>query len=274
MTSSAPAFTVVERLGSGATAYALLVEHDGVERVLKVARAVDHNDRLRDEGAVLEQLSHACVVRLYGTAEIGDRVGLLLSYAGQTTLGHTLREQGRLHLDMLERWGCDLLEALVYLESMGVPHRDIKPDNLGIAERPGNREKHLVLFDFSLSRASADNLHAGTTGYVDPFLPERRSWDLHADRWAATVTLFQMATGDLPRFGDGRSRTGGDQRRGDDRRRRVRRIDRRQARRVLPARAPTGRGGALRHHDRHAPRVARRIRAHGHDDRARRRGRR
>ena len=197
--------TVLDRLGSGATAYALLVEIDGADRVLKVARSTEHNDRLRDEAAVLDQLSHACVVRLYDTAEIGDRVGLVLSSAGETTLGETLREQGRLHLDMLERWGCDLLEALGYLETMGIPHRDIKPDNLGIAERPGNREKHLVLFDFSLSRASADNVHAGTTGYVDPFLQKRGTWDLHADRWAAAVTLYQMATGELPRFGDGRS---------------------------------------------------------------------
>jgi serine/threonine protein kinase len=197
--------TVVERLGAGATAYALLVERDGVERVLKVARSTEHNDRLHDEAAVLEQLNHACVVRLYETVEIGDRVGLLLSDAGTPTLGTVLRGTGRPHLDMLERWGRDLLEAVAYLESMGIPHRDIKPDNLGVAERPGNRERHLVLFDFSLSRASAGNVRAGTTGYLDPFLSLRGTWDLHADRWSASVTLHQMATGELPRFGDGRS---------------------------------------------------------------------
>jgi serine/threonine protein kinase len=203
--SLGPGITVVERLGAGATAYALLVERDGVERVLKVARSTEHNDRLHDEAAVLEQLNHACVVRHYETLEIGDRVGLLLSDAGTPTLGAVLRETGRPHLDMLERWGCDLLEAVTYLESMGIPHRDIKPDNLGIAERPGNRERHLVLFDFSLSRASAGNVRAGTTGYLDPFLPLRGTWDLHADRWSSSVTLYQMATGELPRFGDGRS---------------------------------------------------------------------
>lgn len=197
--------TVRDRLGAGATAYALLVERDGAERVLKVARAVEHNDRLRDEAEVLAQLSHACIVRLHDVVEIGDRAGLLLSAAGSMTLDQALREGGRLHLDMLERWGLDLLEALAYLETMGIPHRDIKPQNLGIAERPGNREKHLVLFDFSLSRVSAENVHAGTSGYVDPFLPKRGAWDLHADRWAAAVTLHQMATGELPRFGDGRS---------------------------------------------------------------------
>jgi serine/threonine protein kinase len=197
--------TVVERLGAGATAFGLLVERDGVERVLKVARSTEHNDRLHDEAEVLEQLNHACVVRLYDILEIGDRVGLLLSDAGTPTLGAVLRETGRPHLDMLERWGSDLLEAVAYLESMGIPHRDIKPDNLGIAERPGNRERHLVLFDFSLSRASAGNVRAGTTGYLDPFLSLRGTWDLHADRWSASVTLYQMATGETPRFGDGRS---------------------------------------------------------------------
>ena len=69
--------TVVERLGAGATAYALLVERDGQELVLKIARGPEHNDRLRDEDAVLEQLTHACIVRRFDTIEIGDRVGLL-----------------------------------------------------------------------------------------------------------------------------------------------------------------------------------------------------
>ncbi|MCP9485019.1 MAG: BREX system serine/threonine kinase PglW [Gaiellaceae bacterium MAG52_C11] len=197
--------TVVERLGAGATAYAMLVERDGVELVLKVARSSEHNDRLRDEGEVVKQLSHSCLVRLWDVVEVGDRVGLLLSNAGTPTLGALLRETGRPHLDMLERWGSDLLEAVGYLESMGIPHRDIKPDNLGVAERPGNRERHLVLFDFSLARAPADNIRAGTTGYLDPFLSSRGTWDLHADRWSTAVTLYQMATSDVPRFGDGRS---------------------------------------------------------------------
>jgi hypothetical protein len=43
-----------------------------------------------------------------------------------------MRERRRLSLDLLERWGTDLLEALVALDEAAVDHRDIKPSNLGV----------------------------------------------------------------------------------------------------------------------------------------------
>jgi hypothetical protein len=87
---------------------------------------------------------------------------------------------------------------------MAVVHRDIKPDNIGIAESRTGKLK-LVLFDFSLARTPAENLTAGTPPYLDPFLalrPQRR-WDLYAERFAAAVTLYEMAVGKTPRWGDG-----------------------------------------------------------------------
>ena len=62
-----------------------------------------------------------------------------------------------------------------------------------------------MLFDFSLSGTPATDLQAGTPRYLDPFLSERRrkQWDLAAERYALAVTLHEMATGSLPRWGDG-----------------------------------------------------------------------
>ena len=54
------------------------------------------------------------------------------------------------------------MEAVRYLEDQGVQHRDIKPDNIGIAEAPGSGRKRLVLFDFSLARTAPENIEAGT----------------------------------------------------------------------------------------------------------------
>jgi hypothetical protein len=48
---------------------------------------------------------------------------------------------------------------------------------------------------------------AGTELYLDPFLGvgHRRRYDLAAEQYAAAVTLFEMATGRTPAYGDGRS---------------------------------------------------------------------
>src|SRR5690606_19948284 len=63
---------------------------------------------------------------------------------------------------------------------------------------------HLCIFDFSLAATPADQISAGTAHYLDPFLgpPRRLRYDAAAERFAAAVTLYEMATGGLPRWGE------------------------------------------------------------------------
>lgn len=200
-------FLVKNRLGKGSTSVVYLVERDGREQVLKLALDADADKRLQAEADVLRKIEHPRLVQLQDAAQIGERFGLLLARAGEKTVAQRLREEGRFQLELLQRFGEDLLQAVGYLERQGIPHRDIKPDNLGVAEAGRNSELHLVLFDFSLAGAGADNIFAGTRPYLDPFLRERkpRRWDLQAERFSAAVTLYEMSTGTLPRWGDGQT---------------------------------------------------------------------
>ena len=200
----------------------------------------------------------------------------MLEPAGDETLAEVLRSRERLSLDLLERWGTDLLEALVALDRAGIDHRDVKPANLGVREGRSDRAKHLVLFDFSLSRAGAAAVTAGTPPYLDPFLDEtgRGRFDSAAERYSAAVVLFEMATGGTPQFGDGLSHP----------------ATLREEATVEPemfdvaVAGPltqffrTGtcpeRGPALRHGDRHAGRLAVRLRAGAEDDAGSRRSER
>lgn len=213
-------YEVLARIGAGASGVVLLAQrHDGAREVLKVARDADNAERLRSEHDALRRLSHPAIIRTYGLEEIQGRTVLRLE-AGLVpkfdpadsrdstradTLAARLREDGPPTLDIAERWGTDLLEALVALEREGVDHRDIKPENLVLVERTKNKERHLALVDFSLAGASHDDIDAGTVGYLDPFLRDRpqRRWDLDAERYAAAVVLTQLVTGERPSWGDG-----------------------------------------------------------------------
>lgn len=202
-------FRLERRLGQGSTAVGLLVSDlatDGEpQRVLKVALDDSAARRLADEADVLSKLRSPRIVALVeGPIEVGNRRALVLESAGPQTLAEVLRERQRLSLDLLQRYGTDLLEALVALDKAGVDHRDIKPANLGVrTSRSGDRAKHIVLFDFSLTRAAASATEAGTPPYLDPFLiGERDSYDSAAERYAAAVVLFEMATGQTPAYGD------------------------------------------------------------------------
>ncbi len=196
---------VVRRLGRGGTADALLVREGDDELVLKVATDPAHADRIRVEADALRRLHHGNIVRFVREVEVAGRPAILMERAGERTLAQWIRGGDTLSLDLMRRFGEHLMEALEHLEQTATAHRDIKPDNIGVAKVGSSGAYRLVLFDFSLTRAPAENIRAGTKPYLDPFLADRRPprWDLHAERYAAAVTLHEMLAGSPPVFGDG-----------------------------------------------------------------------
>jgi serine/threonine protein kinase len=199
-------FTVVKRMGRGSSSDVLLVVEDDSpeELILKVACDLAHNDRLVAEGDVLAGLHHQNIVEYRRTLSVAGRTALLMRSAGPKTLAQKIKEDGRLSLDLLQRFGEELIEVVNHLEDHGVAHRDLKPENIGIREA-SSRKLQLVLFDFSLCRTPTENISAGTHPYLDPFLSLRKPprWDLYAERFALAVTLYEMAIGKLPVWGDG-----------------------------------------------------------------------
>ena len=216
---------VERRIGQGSCATALLVTRGAAsdsthaERfILKVASTTEHNDRLRDEAAALARLADDRDHRIVGfieALEIGDYAGFLMRpvFADSDnkrieTLGSRIRKEGRLHIDLLQRFGEDLIDVVRHLDKQGVSHRDIKPDNMAVGRVTKDHTLQIVLFDFSLTSVAPENIRAGTVGYLDPMLPLRRPpprYDSYAERYAVAATLHEMATGTLPKWGDGRS---------------------------------------------------------------------
>ena len=197
---------VKRKLGTGGSAAALLVDRSGESAVLKIALKPEYNSRLRDELQILNKLRHPFIVAPLDPKEILSFNGVnafLVQLAGERTLADRLREDGRLSGEFLERFGDDLLNVLEYLEHEGVPHRDLKPDNIGVREY--SKQLHLKLFDFSLSSLAFDNIRAGTPDYMEPFLALRHRWDTSAERFSAALVLYEMAAGTLPRWGNGQS---------------------------------------------------------------------
>lgn len=229
---------VRRRLGTGSTSRAFLVRDLEAEArrtrplaVLKVGLSDSRGDVLVQEAEVMGRLRpDSRVIRLVEPEplRIAGRTVLALEYVGderegsddaaeaaepgtrtrprhrEETVARQLRERGRLQMDQLEAYGDYLFGAVDFLEGESVWHRDIKPDNIAIRIRP-NRTRELVLIDFSLAGYPAKEYEAGTEGYLDPFIGTltRTAYDSHAERYAVAVTLHQMASGELPKWGDG-----------------------------------------------------------------------
>ena len=146
---------VKRRLGRGGSADTLLVEREASdeELVLKVALDDAQADRIRAEADVLRRLHHHNIVRFFEETLTSGRPAILMERAGERTLAQWIRGGDALSLDLMRRFGEHLLSAIEYLEQEGIAHRDVKPDNVGIAKVAGTGAYRLVLFDFSLSRA-------------------------------------------------------------------------------------------------------------------------
>jgi serine/threonine protein kinase len=216
---------VERRIGQGSCSSALLVSRPlpgsdtaREELILKIALLPDHADRLRAESATLRALSQDRDPRIVAFVEevtIGDHAGFLMRPVFTDadnkrieTLAGRIRKEGRFHIELLERLGEDLIDVVRHLEKQGIAHRDIKPDNIAVGRVGRDHTLQIVLFDFSLAAVPQENIRAGTIGYLDPLLPLRRSpprFDSYAERYAVAATLHEMATGSLPKWGDGRS---------------------------------------------------------------------
>ena len=104
-------------------------------------------------------------------------------------------------LELLE----PVLSALAAAHRAGLIHRDVKPENVLIAD-----DGRIKVADFGLARAiSADTQHTatggvliGTVSYLAPELVVDGRADARADVYAAGVVLFELLTGTKPHEGE------------------------------------------------------------------------
>ena len=201
-------WTVERVLGKGSTSRALLVKRGEQLRVFKVALNDSAAARLTREAAQLGQLTDSHVARLIDPPfQAGppdaQRTLIAVEYVGDHTLADEIRQHGSLTIQELERLGEDLLQAVKFLDGRNVWHRDIKPDNLALRELE-RKGRELVLFDFSLAGMPDTEVNVGTNDYLDPFLGQgrRTSYDQAAELYSVAVTLHEMASGEVPSWGD------------------------------------------------------------------------
>ena len=157
------------------------------------------------------------MVRLVdGPLDADGHPALLIEDAGRPTLGRRILDEGRLTLEQLENYGRDLFEVVAYLEIAGCSTATSSPTTSACAKTAATAVGTLCCSTSPLSNEPLDRVRSGTHGYLDPFLGHggRLQFDSAAERFAVAATLFEMATGTRPEWGDGRSNPATDRRRG------------------------------------------------------------
>nr|WP_157347337.1 Stk1 family PASTA domain-containing Ser/Thr kinase [Nocardioides sp. MAH-18] len=162
-------------------------------------------ERFVREARSAARLSHPNVVAVY---DQGDDDGTVF-LAMELISGHTLRDVIRKESPMQPARALALLEpvlsALAAAHRSGLIHRDVKPENVLIAD-----DGRVKVADFGLAKAvSADTHHTatggvliGTVSYLAPELVVSGRADARADVYAAGVVLFELLTGTKPHEGE------------------------------------------------------------------------
>lgn len=186
-------------------------EYDTVRMIKKSERGEVSLIRHRDSGTrfifrhfygsseVYQKLLGISCPNLPQIMEVGEKEGktaLLEEYVQGDTLGNIL-EGGFLTANEAKQITRQLCQALWVLHSMGVVHRDVKPDNIMI------RGKEAVLIDFDASRIyknaiQEDTQILGTTGFAAPEQYGISQSDGRADIYALGILLNIMLTGEHP----------------------------------------------------------------------------
>jgi beta-lactam-binding protein with PASTA domain/serine/threonine protein kinase len=166
-----------------------------------LAEDQDFVARFIREARSAARLSHPNVVAVYDQGTDADQVFLVMEYVHGQTLRDVLQDKGR--LTPREAFGVlePVLAALDAAHRAGIVHRDVKPENVLIAQ-----DGRVKVADFGLARAVAaattTGVLIGTVAYLAPEQVERGLADTRSDVYAAGILLFELLTGAKPYSGD------------------------------------------------------------------------
>ena len=158
--------------------------------------------RFQSEIRIAAGLHHPNIIGVHDSGEADGRLFYVMDYLGGETLRDRLKREKQLSVEEALRITEQVAEGLQYAHEHSVVHRDVKPENILLAEGKAS------VMDFGLARAlgdvgaerlTASGLSVGTPHYLSP---EQASAEKDvgpaADQYALACVLYEMLAGEPP----------------------------------------------------------------------------
>src|SRR5690606_3180963 len=158
--------------------------------------------RFIQEARSAARLADPHVVNVFDQGQDGELAYLVMEYLPGITLRELLREEKRLTVTQAITVMDAVLSGLAAAHRAGLIHRDVKPENVLLAE-----DGRIKIGDFGLARATSANTATGaqllgTIAYLAPELGTRGTADARSDIYALGIMLYEMLTGEQPYKGE------------------------------------------------------------------------
>ncbi|MGQ0641685.1 MAG: serine/threonine-protein kinase [Gemmatimonadaceae bacterium] len=156
-------------------------------------------ERFRNEARIHAAVRHPNIATMYEYLEFDGAPCIAMEYVDGETIDHRVRTHGaiptRQALEIFER----IVDAVGYLHSRGIIHRDLKANNVKVSE-----SGVVKVLDFGIAkshdspRLTVSGAMIGTPQYVSPEQLHGERADERTDIWALGVVLYEMVTARLP----------------------------------------------------------------------------
>jgi 5'-AMP-activated protein kinase catalytic alpha subunit len=202
-------YSLGTELGSGAFGKVVLGKHILTNELVAIKildkiilnNTPDDYQSVKQEINILKSMKHKHIVQLYDVLQTSRHIFIIMEYCEGKDLLDYILTKSKLSEEESLKYFQQLINALFYLHSQNIAHRDIKIDNMLL---DGNRDLKLV--DFGLSTKYPDdnllNQPCGTVVYAAPEILQGKEYHgMLADVWSSGIVLYGMLSGYLP-FGE------------------------------------------------------------------------
>ena len=200
-------YRIIEEVGQGGMAVVYRAHDEKLLRevAVKVLHAhllaePESKARLQREAQAVAKLNHDGILQIFDySSEEAASSYIVTEFIDGQTLKQFLASRKLPVPELAALIVIDLGEALSHAHSLGIIHRDVKPENVMV-----RKDGMLKLMDFGvaqvvdLERMTVTGQILGSPAYMAPEVLDGRMLDFRSDVFSVGVMLYQMATGVLP----------------------------------------------------------------------------
>jgi tetratricopeptide (TPR) repeat protein/tRNA A-37 threonylcarbamoyl transferase component Bud32 len=203
-------YQVIEELGKGGMGRVYKVQDTKIKekialKLIKPEIASDREtiERFSNELRLSRRIGHRNVCKMFDIGEAEGAHFITMEYVHGEDLKSMIRMSGSLSIGMVLSVGKQVCDGLAEAHSLGVVHRDLKPQNIMI-DKGGNAK----IMDFGIARSIREKgitgagIMIGTPEYMSPEQTEAKDVDQRSDIYSLGIILYEMATSRVPFEGE------------------------------------------------------------------------
>ena len=196
-------YRIIDVLGRGGMGTVYRAEQVSLHRqvALKVLKQEQTSDpsfiaQFVAEARAAAKLQHPNVVSVFDVEHDGDTYYYAMELMHEGSCEDWLKQNGVMPVDRALQVIADAAAGLAYAESLGIVHRDIKPDNLMLDQHGA-----IKIADLGLASNATDATEERAIGTPHFMAPEQvlsKDLDHRTDLYALGCTFYRLVTGKTP----------------------------------------------------------------------------